>query len=330
MAFGIAVLGLDHWYTAFGVLDICATSTDTPLVSIYEPDAARRAEVAAAYPHALVTDSAEAALSAPGVELAAICAKTGDAVSLSKQSLNAGKHVVSVKPFARTMAEADDILAVAVASGKFFGSFEGMQRFQPRAETLRDLIASGVVGDVVAFHQVGHGGLPSPWRGETSGDPSWWLDPEQVPGGAWIDHSIYAVDLARFALGGEITHATGVLDKRVHKHLPLEDFGAATMTLTRGASPDVTLYILDTWCAEPGTGYSEYRFIGTRGTITADGNAWVVKTKDGSTRHEWPSGTYFRFDRLAALLGSGQPTPFGPDDARANLAACLQVYGGSL
>lgn len=328
MAFGIAVLGLDHWYTAFGVLDNCAASTDTPLVSIYEPDAARRAEVATAYPGVLVTDSAEAALSAPGVELAAICAKTGDAVTLSKQALNAGKHVVSVKPFARTMAEADEILSVAASSGKFFGSFEGMQRFQPRAEVLRELIASGGVGDVVAFHQVGHGGLPSPWRGGKSGDPSWWLDPEQVPGGAWIDHSIYAVDLARFALGGEITHATGVLDNRVHKDLPLEDFGAAAMTLKRSDSPDVTLYILDTWCAEPGSGYSEYRFLGTRGTITADGNAWVVKTKDGSTRHEWDSKTYFRFDTLAAQLRGGEPVPFGPEDARANLAACLAVYSG--
>lgn len=327
MAFGIAVLGLDHWYTAFGVLDICTASEVTPLVSIYEPDATRRAEVAAAYPQALVTDSVDAALSAPGVELVAICAKTGDAVQLSKQALNAGKHVVSVKPFARTRDEADGILQVAATSGKFFGSFEGMQRFQPRAETLRDLIASGAVGDVVSFHQVGHGGLPSPWRGGKSGDPSWWIDPEQVPGGAWIDHAIYAVDLARFALDGQITHAEATLDNRLHKDLPLEDFGAAILTLERTDGPNVTLYIMDTWCAEPGTGYSEYRFIGTQGTITADGNAWVVKTKDGSTRHEWESGTYFRFEKLAALLQSGQDVPFGPEDALANLTACLQVYG---
>ncbi|MBC8135091.1 MAG: Gfo/Idh/MocA family oxidoreductase [Fibrella sp.] len=330
MAFGIAVLGLDHWYTAFGVLDICTASAETPLLSIYEPHAARRAEVAALYPHALVTDSAEAALSIPGVELAAICARTGDAVNLSKQALNAGKHVVSVKPFARSAAEAEGILQVASSSGKYFGSFEGMQRFQPRAETLRDLIASGVIGDVIAFHQVGHGPLPAEWRGAPNGGASWWLDAEQVPGGAWIDHAIYAVDLARFALKGEITDASGILANRVHDHLSVEDYGAALMTLTPNAGhrPLVTLNITDTWCAETGTGYNEYRLLGTQGTITADGGtAWVVRTKDGTTRHEWEPGKHFRFDKLAALLQNGETPPFDGMDALRNLVACLTVYG---
>ncbi len=343
MAFGIAVLGLDHWYTAFGVLDNCAASAETPLLSIYEPDAARRAEVAALYPRALVTDSAEAALSVPGVELAAICARTGDAVRLSKQALAAGKHVVSVKPFARTVDEAADVLDTATRAGRFFGSFEGMQRLQPRAELLRDLIASGTIGEVLSFHQVGHGPLPAPWRGAKNGEPSWWIDPEQVPGGAWIDHAIYAVDLARFALDGYLPEAVegdgdqrilgATLANRVHKQLPVEDFGAVLIALRRrnggrGGGADVTLNITDTWCAAPGTGYGEYRFIGTEGTLTADGNAWVAQAKIGTTRQEWATGSaYFRFDTLAALLQSGAPVPFGKTDALENLRVCLSVYG---
>lgn len=327
MAFGIAVLGLDHWYTAFGVLDICSNSPETPLVSIYEPDAGRRAEVAAAYPEVFVTDSAEAALSAPGVELVAICARTGDAVSLSRQALLARKHVISVKPFARTADEANDLLSVAAKTDRFFGSFEGMQRLSPRAEKLKELIEADAIGQVVAFHQVGHGPLPAPWRGAKNGGASWWLDADQVPGGAWIDHAIYAIDLARFALDGEVTQATGVLDNRVHKNLAVEDYGAAILNLKRRNGADVTLYITDTWCAEPGTGYSEYRFLGTEGTITAGGNTWVVQTKTGTTRHDLETGKYFRFDKLATLLQDKRKPPFGSHDAEANLAACLRIYG---
>lgn len=329
MAFGIAVLGLDHWYTAFGVLDNCARSEETPLVSIYEPDAARRAEVAAAYPRAFVTDSAEAALAQPGVELAAICAKTGDAVELTERALRAGKHVVSVKPFARTREEAADILAIHRATDRFFGSFEGMQRLQPRAQKLRELIAGGAIGEVVAFHQVGHGGLPSPWRGGVSGAPSWWLDPEQVPGGAWIDHAIYSIDLARFVLDGEIP-VDGVVGatmaKRLHPELPLEDYGVALLHLRTATGREVLLNITDTWCAAPGGGYSEYRFLGTRGTITAENGAWVVATGGETTRHAYESGPYFRFDLLAQALQSGEQPPFGAEDALANLRACLAVY----
>lgn len=327
MAFGIAVLGLDHWYTAFGVLDICTANADVPLISIYEPDVARRAEVAAAYPRAFVTDSADAALAQPGVELAAICAKTGDAGSLVDQALRAGAHVLCVKPFARTMAEARIIADQAQGSGRFFGSFEGLQRLHPRTEKLKELIESGVIGQVVAFHQVGHGALPSPWRGEPSGGASWWLDPAQVPGGAWIDHAIYAVDLARFVLGGAITGAVGTFDNRLHKTLAVEDYGAAVLTLKRDDGSAVTLLITDTWCAEPGTGYNEYRFIGTRGTITADGyDTWVVTSATGTTRHTAEAGPYFRMDRLAAILAAGGTPPFGVADALTNLNDCLQTY----
>ncbi len=337
MAFGICVLGLDHWYTAFGVLNTCNASEQTPLTSVYEPDAGRRAEVTAAYPGVLVTDDVDAALGVPGVELAAVCAKTGDAVGLSGRALQAGKHVISVKPFARSKNEADALSGVARRSGRFFGSFEGMQRLHPRAELLRELIASRVIGDVIALHQVGHGPLPAPWRGAASGGPSWWLDAEQVPGGAWIDHAIYAVDLARFALRGEITAGYGTLGNRVHKHLPVEDYGAAILTLSPEAAPlspeaaslvpDVTLFITDTWCAEPGAGYNEYRFIGTRGTITADGySAWIVQNKDGMTRREIEPGAFFAMGKLAALLESGETPPFGAEDALRNLVACLGVY----
>ncbi len=330
MAFGIAVLGLDHWYTAFGVLDTCAASPETPLVAVYEPDAWRRAEVSAAYPGVLVTDNVEQALDAPDVELAAICARTGDAVELAKRALFVGKHVVSVKPFARTVAEAEEVLVVAAESGRFFGSFEGMQRLHPRAETLRQIIESGAVGDIVALHQVGHGSLPAPWRGKKSGGDSWWLDSEQVPGGAWIDHAIYAVDLARFALQGEITQIVGAtVGNRSHESLSVEDYGAALLTLETRSSQvhPVTCNITNTWCAEPGAGYSEYRFIGTRGTITAEAYAaWIVRTASGETRHEWEPGAFLRFDRLARILQNGEKPPFGADDARCNLATCLQFY----
>ena len=329
MAFGIAVLGLDHWYTAFGILDICTASTTAPLISVYEPDPARRAEAAAAYPNAFVTNDAAAALAQPGVALAAVCAKTGDAVGLCKQALFAGKHVISVKPFARSEQEAEELLAAAITSGQFFGSFEGMQRLHPRVEKLRQLIQDGAIGEVVHFSQVGHGALPSPWRGEPSGGPSWWLDPNQVPGGAWIDHAIYAVDLARFVLKGEVDNekTSGSLSRILHKDLDIEDYGATLMTLHSEGKPPVTLSIIDTWSAEPGVGYGEYRFLGTQGTITAEGyEAWSVKTKDGTTRHIIESGPFFPMERLALLLEKGEKPPFGADDALANLMACLTVY----
>ncbi len=326
MPFGIGMVGLDHWYTAFGVLDNCAASDATPLVAVAEPDAARREQIAAQYAGAQVTGDAAELFARNDVALIAICAATSEAPAYAKAALASGKHVISVKPPARTLAELDEVIAAAEAAGRFFGSFEGMQRLHPKAEVLRDLLAGGAIGTPLSYHQIGHGGLPSPWRGGASGDPSWWLDPAKVPGGAWLDHAIYAVDLARFVFGGEVGFATGTIETRVREGLALEDYGASLMRLDRTDGPPVTLICEDTWAANPGGGFHQALILGTDGSIRAEGSEWVVKNAQGETRHAVPESKFFRFDLLAEALENGGTPPFGPSDARANLAACLAVY----
>ena len=329
MPLGIAVVGLDHWYTAFGALDTCAASEATPLVAVVEGDAARREEVRGKYAGVpLVTDSLAEALAREDVALVAICASTDQAPEIAKAALAAGKHVVSVKPPARTLAELDGVLAAADASGRFYGSFEGMQRLHPRTLILRDLIRDGAIGTPLSYHQIGHGGLPAPWPGGQSGAPSWWIDAAKVPGGAWLDHAIYAVDLARFVFGGEVTYATGLIENRVLTDLVgLEDYGAALLRLSPASGgANVSLLIEDTWAAKPGGGTHMGLILGSEGSIRAEGGGWSV-TKGGQvTQHDVPESKFFCFDLLADLLERGETPPFGPADARANLAACLAVY----
>ena len=165
MPTGVAVLGLDHWYTAFAALDILRASTAAPLRGIADPDPARQAEVRAKYPNALVVADADELLTREDIGLVAICATTDLAPDLSVRALRAGKHVVSVKPAARTLAELDAVIAVAAETGRFFGSFEGMQRLHPRAMVAHDLIRGGAIGTPLSFHQRGQGGFPAPWPG---------------------------------------------------------------------------------------------------------------------------------------------------------------------
>ena len=331
MPFGIAVLGLDHWYTAFGVLDTAAASSRAPLVGLWDARADRRNEIAAKYPNALVADAPDALLEREDVSLVAVCAPTDEAVPLVQRALRAGKHVLSVKAPARSLAELDAVLAVAEearrASGAFYGSFEGMQRLNPRAQKLRELLRGGAVGQPLSYHQVGHGGLPQPWPKQTG--PSWWTDAARVPGGAWIDHALYAVDLARFVFDGEVDRAFGIIENRVHRDLAVEDYGVALLRLVpsaAGGASSVSLIFEDTWSSAAGGGTSRQQIIGTRGAVRPDGSDWVVSSGGAETRHPIPAGPFFDLDALAGLLENGQSPPFGPSDARANLAACLAVY----
>ncbi|GAB4463900.1 MAG: hypothetical protein OHK0029_33270 [Armatimonadaceae bacterium] len=324
MATGIAVLGLDHWYTAFSVLDTAAKSEVAPLIGIWEPDEARHATVREKYPDTELTEAPDTLLNRDDVTLVAICAATNLAPDLAKKALAAGKHVISVKPPALTVEQLNEVLE-AVPPGTFFGSFEGMQRLQPRAMLLRDLIQSGAIGTPVSSYQIAHGGLPKPWP-DQEGD-SWWLHRDQVPGGAWIDHAIYAVDLARFIFDGEITSASGIIENRVHTDLELEDYGIGLFRLEpRNGGPAVTLSFEDTWTAKPGNGRHHQETVGTEGYLYPDGGDWVVVSNGETKHHSIPTAPFFRLDALADLLEKGETPPFGPDDARANLQACLSVY----
>ncbi|MBC8102062.1 MAG: Gfo/Idh/MocA family oxidoreductase [Cytophagales bacterium] len=345
MAFGIAVIGLDHWYTAFGVLDIAAGSERVTLAGVADPDRDRLAGIAETTAGiSAVTDYREL-LRREDVDLVAICAPTDQAPEIAQAALRAGKHVLSVKPPARTLAELDAVLAVSAETGRFYGSFEGMQRVHPKAQTLRRLLAEGAIGQPITYHQVGHGGLPSPWRGEPSGGDSWWLRAAQVPGGAWLDHAIYAVDLARYAFGGEVDLRTisGLTDRRVHSSLAVEDYGAALMRLTPTGATDgvalapVTLFIEDTWVADAvkGGGAHRLEILGTAGTLRFDPatNAWIV-TKGSATpvSHPVSASPFFILDALPEVTEQhlrGEATPFGAADARANLEICLRFYAAA-
>jgi predicted dehydrogenase len=340
MALGIAVFGLDHWYTAFGMLDNASASLRAPLRAIAEPDRARRAGLVERYPSAEVTDDYRDLLYREDIVLVAVCSATDRAPAIARAALAAGKHVLCVKPPARTVAELDATVKAAAVAGRFFGSFEGMQRLHPKAQILKRLVDEGVIGQPLSYRQLGHGALPSPWPGAVAGAPSWWVDPARTPGGAWLDHAIYALDLARFVFGGEVDLPSvhGFLDRRVHSDLGVEDYGAALLRLRRPKSaPDVTLIIEDTWAADPaqGGGASTLEILGTAGTLRFDSprNAWIVAKAGAETStvvHPVPTSPFFVLDALADALApdEGRPTtlPFGPADARANLAACLRLY----
>ena len=327
MRFGVVVLGLDHWYTAHGVCEIAAKSERVALIGVQSPHELHRAWATEKYPDVTVTDDPAALLARDDVHLVAICAPTADAPALAKQALEAGKHVVAVKPSATSLAELDEVIVAAEVAGKFFGSFEGMQRLTPRVQKLRALIQSGAIGTPLSYHQIGHGGLPSPWPGQPSGAPSWWIDATKAPTGAWTDHAIYAIDLARFVFGGEITWSAGLIENRVHTELTLEDYGIALLKLVPTSGGSVSLMLEDTWAAAPGGGAHRVLFIGTHGTLRPEGSDWVVSADGKETRHTPDESPFFPLDVLAEALTNDADIPWTAADAHANFAACLAVYG---
>lgn len=320
-----AVLGLDHWYTAFGVCEILAASDQVELTAICTENDDHAAWAAEKYPNVTLFRDPQQVFSNPDVDCVLICAPTEIADGYTIEALSSGKPVLGVKPTSNSLDGIQNIIDTAAANNVFFGSFESIQRFHPKPIALKNILSSGAIGRVLSVHQVGNGGLPAPWEGKKSGEPSWWLDPAMIETGAWLDHAIYAIDLLRFALDAEVDDVAGHFGNRLHTALPLEDYGIGLFRLSTRSGP-VSMVLENTWSANPGGGIHWMRIIGTDGWIRSEGDDWVVCKGTEETVYKTDESVFFRLEDFAEALSGKREMPFTSDDAIANMGACHQFY----
>ncbi len=130
-----------------------AAAADHPLVGalhIAEIRPERLAEIAAAtHPRSATTDWR--ALLARDEIAAVMISATPETTHhpMAREALRAGKHVFLEKPIAMTLEEADELVALARASGLKF-TIGYSQRFNPKYAHVRKAIADGTIGRPVS------------------------------------------------------------------------------------------------------------------------------------------------------------------------------------
>jgi predicted dehydrogenase len=107
-------------------------------------------EAAAAYPGVKVLRSVEALLAEGDVELAVVATPNDSHAALAEQCLRGGRHVVVDKPFALTTGEAERLRALSRERGLVLSVFHN-RRHDGDFLTVKDLLARGVLGRLVAF-----------------------------------------------------------------------------------------------------------------------------------------------------------------------------------
>lgn len=103
--------------------------------------------VAERYPHVAVTDAA-ALIADPTIQLVAISTPNDSHFPLARAALEAGKHVVIDKPLANSVAEAEELAALACAKGLMLSAFHN-RRWDGDFLTVRALLDSGRLGEVM-------------------------------------------------------------------------------------------------------------------------------------------------------------------------------------
>ena len=325
----VGIAGLDHWYAGLAAADSASRNPKIELVAIAHRDPKQLEETVKRFGAKRATTNYLEVAQSGDVDVVVTACYTSENADLVEAAAKAGKHVVSVKPIAMTVADADRIVRAVKAAGTKFISNESSYRVSSAFVKIKDWFDSGKLGKPLSAYTALRSPVPRQvWPGQIG--ETWWLDPTKSPGGGWIDHSIYHIDALRWIFGAEVVRATGEVANLKDKSLKpgMEDFGVANLIFDKGQIATVEV----TWHGPAGGGYNAFQVVGSEGQVvydmTTSGKLAVVGKFDlpGWLLVEPGPRASSVLDHMIDCLESGRPLAADEGDARANLAACLAFY----
>lgn len=125
------------------------------------------------------------------IDAVIICSSTDTHAQLMEDAAAARKHIFCEKPIALDLAKIDHALAAVKKAGvKLMVGFN--RRFDPSFKRVRDLVASGELGDPHILRITSRDPAPPP------------LAYVRVSGGIFLDMTIHDFDMARYLVGSEV------------------------------------------------------------------------------------------------------------------------------
>lgn len=225
----VGVLGLGHWYSAYGLARALPEYPKAELAAVAWHDRTQLDEYCDAFGVAGDVDY-EAVLRRDDIDIVHLSPPVSEMADLAVRAAGAGKHIILGKPMAMTLDEADRIVEAVEESGVVCVPFQAIMRF--RYADIRERISDGEIGDVVVLHGTARWSIAEDWY--RSGTPGWFVDPAHVPGGALIDEGIYWIDTFGWLAGSRVVEVSARTANIVHRDLEVEDWGHATFVYDNG------------------------------------------------------------------------------------------------
>jgi len=240
-----------------------------------------------------------------------------------KTLLSGGVHVVTEKPFAVTVAECDEVIALAQKKGLMLSVYH-QRHWDSDVLTLLHVIESGMIGELYSMecNMVGYGRPGQAWRSH-----------KPVSGGALYDMGAHQLEkvlqlLPKESAGGEKinrrAHLYGHFLKKRWHDVTNEDYIRAYVRFDGGVEAQV---LVSSLCA---ASKPLWTVLGTRGSVVVEnwGSGASITTVDDSgaryTSHlpaiEKPNGYY---KNLADHLLAGVPLIITPQWAKGTVQ-CIE------
>ena len=330
-----AVIGFDHMHAGDFVRTI-GRSENAELVGVWDGEPARLERVGEdlGVPPEQRFKQIDELIASSGVEIAAVCSTTKDHPNWVRHLAGAGVHVVLEKPFATSLAEADEMIAAATEAGVLLAVNWPLAWYPPHRTTQR-LISEGTIGPVREIHY--YDGNRGPLRhvhGKREIDPAldaearratWWYQAENG-GGSLLDYLGYGTTLSTWFRGGELP-STITAQVHVAPGDEVDEQSVVIAAFAGGLSTFQTRWgtFTDPWTHQPQPRCG-FIVVGRDGTISSFDYQDHVTVQT----HEHPDGVRVPvdvlepasancIDHIASVLSTGAPLtgPLSVEVARA-------------
>ncbi len=163
----------------------------------------------------------------PAVEIVDIVTSSGSHASITREALQAGKHVLVEKPMAMTSAEANELIALAKSKGLTLGVVS-QRRFEDQHEAVKRVVDSGGIGKLLLVE------VSCPYyRDQAYYDSADWRGKIATDGGAIMNQGIHSVDLMLW-FAGPAKSVMGKTATQTHR-MEAEDLALAIVMFESGA-----------------------------------------------------------------------------------------------
>lgn len=187
MTLGVCVVGAGFWANQMH-LPAFQRIPDARVVRVVSASEASARHLAETYGVPSWGTELAAALADPEVDVVDIVAPPDVHRDAVVAAAGAGKDAICIKPLARSVAEAEEMLAAVAGAGTRLLYAENVP-FIPAVQEMKRLVDAGHIGDV--FRVKASEGIGRPHS-------SWFFDPARSGGGAILDMAVHSLEFCRY------------------------------------------------------------------------------------------------------------------------------------
>jgi glucose-fructose oxidoreductase len=272
----VAGINFDHMHMG-DLLRRVHEHPNAEIVGICDENPARMRAASAAFglPSERVFTDYRQCLEKARPDLAILCPATAEHGLWTRRVAEFDVNIVVEKPFAASLAEADEMIAAQRATGKLL-AINWPTRWSACSITTKRLIDEGVIGEVLNVHHYGGNRGPLFHRADkVQCEPtaeekaaSWFYDPKRG-GGSLLDYAGYGATLGTWFQGGrKPLEMTCTCDESAA--LDVDEHSVTVCRYAHGLSTIQTRWgtFTDPWIHQPQPKCG-FVICGTRGTIAA-------------------------------------------------------------